>query len=592
MRRESEATVKGRPGQFQDLLGIAASLSDREAVRLLAEAERRYRSDEIIIPVVGHFSAGKSTFVNTLLGEDVQDVGSQPTTVAFTEIRGANPLSQKLLSYARQAWTKVKAEFTRECSAAPDEEPSLLPASLVRREYTSSPQWPRGLVLVDTPGLEAADEAYDAATWRYVENADACIYFITVTTPLTEADRRALWRLATMTPRILIVISKADMVDSAELEQVKRYVTETFAQWFGKTGTPPSVMAISCRQTEQTKELPAHENSLSAWRVLTWIKEEVILRREQLRVDKLELDLHRAGKKIRETLAARQQAEVNRCEAALAASIARHEQAVGDANRYRSMLAILDSRLALLASSRAQTLQADCHQSVGDILGSLKTWLSRESFFDSQRLVAHVSHLLDTWAKGFFSRLAADLQAEALALLDDFPCEVELPPVTIPDLNGRYKFTSDTPIRVQTHTSGTPGALLGGLIGLALLGPLGAAVGAILGNSLASSERDWRSDLLEIVEGRLLPVTANLYHDSVQVVNDYMASVRSQAANAAAPVLTAEAQAAEEVEAAQRELNRTKELWLQKGTELNDALTKAQALMHEPHTSVQGGVIA
>ncbi|MBE3584328.1 MAG: dynamin family protein [Limnochordaceae bacterium] len=592
MSKERQTTVKRRPGRFQDLLGLAASLSGREAVQLLAEAERRYQRDEIIIPVVGHFSAGKSTFVNTLLGEDVQDVGPQPTTGSFTEIRGGSPLSHELLSCARQVWAKIRAEFTRECSAGLDEEPGLLPTSLVRREYTSNPQWPRGLVLVDTPGLEAADKQYDAATWRYVENADACIYFITVTTPLTEADRQAIQQLAVMIPRILIVISKADMVDSGELQQVKHYVTETLAEWFGKAGTPPTVMAISCHQTAQTKERQADENSLAAWRVVTWIKEEVILRREQLRVNKLELDLHQAGKKIRDTLAARQQAEVNRCEAALAASIAKHEQAVREANRYRSMLAILDSRLVLLGRTRAQTLQADCHQSVDDILGSLKTWLSQEKVFDNQHLVAHVTHLLDTWVKDLYCRLAASLQAEALTLLKDFPCEVELPPVTIPDLNGRYKFPSDTPITVQTHTSGAPGALVGGLIGLALLGPLGAAIGALVGNSLASSERDWRSDLLKIVGGRLRSVTANLYNDLLQVVDNYIASVKSQIANVAAPVLAAETQTAEEVQAAQVELNRTKEYWMQKGAELNAAFNKAQALIHELHTSVQGGVIA
>ncbi|MBE3577806.1 MAG: dynamin family protein [Limnochordales bacterium] len=570
-------------------------------MQLLAKAERRYQRDEIIVPVVGHFSAGKSTFVNTLLGQDIQAVGPQPTTDSFTEIRGVGPRSHELMCYVRQAWTEISTRFARNRDWPSDvlqarysellaEEAGSSPAPPVRRVYTDNPEWPHGLVLVDTPGLEAADEQYDAATWRYIEDADACIYFITVTSPLTEADRRAVVQLATVVPRILVVLSKADMVDTDELQQVKHYVTVTLGQWLGEAGTPPQVVAISCQPTAESEPRQAGENSLAARQVVNWIKEEVILQRAKLRAHKLELDLQRAGRKMRATLAACQQAELNRCRAALAANMAKHEQVAWDADRYRSMLAVLDSRLDLFERARAQTLPAECNKLAGDILGSLTTWLSRENWFNSQRLIAHVSHLLDTCVNDFYYRLAASLQADAQPLLEDFPCEVKLPPVTIPDLKGRYKFASEPPIIVPTHTSGASGAFWGGLIGMVLLGPLGAIAGAIIGNSLASQERDWRGEVVDIVGARLQPTLTNIHNDAVQLVAEYIASIKSQAANAVAPVLTAETQTAARVQAAQVNLKRTQEYWICKSSQLDSALNAAQALINELLVSTQGGI--
>jgi len=586
---------------------FATSLADKETTTLLTEAERHYRREELIIPVIGHFSAGKSTFINTLLGEDVQAVGAQPTTNSFTEIWAPTPQAQVVLQSARQVWTKISGLLGRNNVSATnvitkESESPTTPA--VRRVYAHDRHWPMGLVLVDTPGLEAADEEYDSVTWRYIGNADACIYFITVTSPLTDADRRAILRLGTLLPRVLIVLSKADMVDSDELHQVEHYITETLAGWAGPNRTRPTVRAVSCRiMTDAAPAMGARSGwtghvSPAAREVVAWIEEEVILQRDQLRLQKLALDLQRAGEQLYHTLSSRKQADVERCQAELAATTALHEQAAKDANRYRAILEVLDSKLDLFAQARVQALAAQRDKLVGGILASVKDWLAKEQSFSSERIIDRVTQLLQSEVQSFYAWLAADLEAEAPGLVDSFGENLELPSVTIPSVNVRYDLEPKSPFTVRTHTSGGPGLVIGLFVGLAVagfLGPLGVfapIIRAIVGNSMTSRELDWRSDVLDIIDARLRTPVTQLTDDSVRIINEYINSIRTQADAVATPYLLAETQLMEAVKVARTRADQTAQYWMQKNNELNVVLKNLTELLHGILAPVRGGMTA
>ena len=67
----------------------------KELNALLAETEFSTPSErldqvlhaELLVPVIGAFSAGKSTLLNTLIGQEVLPVGISPETELATELR-------------------------------------------------------------------------------------------------------------------------------------------------------------------------------------------------------------------------------------------------------------------------------------------------------------------------------------------------------------------------------------------------------------------------------------------------------------------------------------------------------------------------
>ena len=52
----------------------------------LKKIEEKLSEDRLKIAMIGEFSAGKSTFINALLGKKILKSGLRPTTAAITEI--------------------------------------------------------------------------------------------------------------------------------------------------------------------------------------------------------------------------------------------------------------------------------------------------------------------------------------------------------------------------------------------------------------------------------------------------------------------------------------------------------------------------
>lgn len=53
----------------------------------LGQLKEDLRHTELLIPVIGAFSAGKSSLINAFIGEDVLGVGLTPETELATELR-------------------------------------------------------------------------------------------------------------------------------------------------------------------------------------------------------------------------------------------------------------------------------------------------------------------------------------------------------------------------------------------------------------------------------------------------------------------------------------------------------------------------
>lgn len=73
---------------------IASYLGDESSLHLLKELSSRHLNGEFYLPVIGQYSAGKSKFINTLLGMDYlptkgTETTAIPTFIAYGEEEGA-----------------------------------------------------------------------------------------------------------------------------------------------------------------------------------------------------------------------------------------------------------------------------------------------------------------------------------------------------------------------------------------------------------------------------------------------------------------------------------------------------------------------
>jgi len=219
-------------------LGLAAEVAERYDIDalagLLASARALAGENEISVAVLGRFKAGKSSFLNHFLGRSFLPVGVVPVTSVVTAIRygdheearvhhddGRDP-EVPLDGIGRYISEKTNPENTREVVLITVELPEL-------RRF-------RGLQFVDTPGLDSALSHNTQASLAWLPHAGLALVAVSVDPPLSQRDIDLLKSLYRYTPKVAVLLTKADLLSQPELEEVIEYVRAQLARNF--SGTP------------------------------------------------------------------------------------------------------------------------------------------------------------------------------------------------------------------------------------------------------------------------------------------------------------------------------------------------------------------
>ena len=84
------------------------------------------------------------------------------------------------------------------------------------------------LTVVDTPGVNDINEQRADITYGYVPRADAAMFLLDATQILTASERQFLEEriLRSQRDRLVFVVTKADLLDEAELAEAVRFARE------------------------------------------------------------------------------------------------------------------------------------------------------------------------------------------------------------------------------------------------------------------------------------------------------------------------------------------------------------------------------
>ena len=223
----------------------ALELAERLAARygisalsgLLASARAAAAQDEISVAVLGRFKAGKSSFLNHFIGRGRTcslPVGVVPVTAVVTEIRyGAKEEARvhhrdgsdreiPLGEIGRYISEKENPENVRQVDSITVELPEL-------RRF-------RGLKFVDTPGLESALSHNTQTSLDWLPNVGLALVAVSVDPPLSRRDIDLLQSLYRYTPKVAVLLTKADLLSEQELAEVLEFVSGQLAR--NLPGTP------------------------------------------------------------------------------------------------------------------------------------------------------------------------------------------------------------------------------------------------------------------------------------------------------------------------------------------------------------------
>lgn len=177
--------------------------------------------DELfLLVIVGEFNAGKSAFINALLGQQILKEGVTPTTTQINILKhGETPDRQVVESNLHVLH---------------------LPADLLRE-----------ISIVDTPGTNAVIREHEILTATFVPRSDLVLFITSADRPFTESERQFLEAIRDWGKKVVIVINKIDILQSdEELQQIVDFVRDHSQ---GLLGTVPEIFPISARQALRAK---------------------------------------------------------------------------------------------------------------------------------------------------------------------------------------------------------------------------------------------------------------------------------------------------------------------------------------------------
>jgi GTP-binding protein EngB required for normal cell division len=226
---------------------------------LLRAVELRAEKQELNLAVFGRFKAGKSSFLNHLIGRTVLPVGVVPVTSVVTEI-SQGPAEAAVVVFQHDK--RSRAISIREIASYISEAENPGNKKGVQIVSVSLPHLQRfgRLKLVDTPGLESVFAQNTEASLSWSPNVDLALVAVSVDAPLAQHDVALVERLQRFTPNVCVLLTKMDTIDVADQAEVLAYVESQLRAWFAG-GVP--VLPYSIRAGYENLRLRFEQEYLS-----------------------------------------------------------------------------------------------------------------------------------------------------------------------------------------------------------------------------------------------------------------------------------------------------------------------------------------
>ncbi len=177
--------------------------------------------DFFLLVIVGEFNAGKSAFINALLGQPILREGVTPTTTRVNVLR-----------HGEDEGREVDNDHLHIIHA---------PVDLLLN-----------LSIVDTPGTNAIIREHEMITNQFVPRADLVLFVTSADRPFSESERAFMERIRDWGKKVVVVLNKVDLLNNdADLEEIKIFVNENSSKLLGIT---PDFFPVSARQALKAKQ--------------------------------------------------------------------------------------------------------------------------------------------------------------------------------------------------------------------------------------------------------------------------------------------------------------------------------------------------
>lgn len=214
---------------------------EKAAAKVKELAEKLVKK-EFGIAFCGHFSAGKSRMINALLGEDLLPSSPIPTSANLVRVQRGEEYAK--VRFFKGRARKYLAPYDYDKIKAYCQDGDRIAAIELSRESIGLPEH---VVLMDTPGIDSADDAHRLATESAIHLADLIFYVMDYNHVQSELNFQFTRELTEAGKEVWLVINQIDKHEEAELSfaDFRQDIERAFASWGVK---PAGIFYTSLRE--------------------------------------------------------------------------------------------------------------------------------------------------------------------------------------------------------------------------------------------------------------------------------------------------------------------------------------------------------
>ena len=205
---------------IEKLLQVSDELGFNDIATSLEGIKAKMGQDNcpIVLPLVGEFSAGKTTLINALTDCKQLETATVPTTATIYEVNfGSDVCRAEVFDHCGNCVSQTTVISDLKNSALKD-------ASVVK-VFDTSTTIPSYVVIVDTPGLSAPDPKHKQALVDYLPNADGILLVSDVNQQIT-ASLIDFTKTVTLANRpVFLVLTMCDLKSRSDIESARHYAS-------------------------------------------------------------------------------------------------------------------------------------------------------------------------------------------------------------------------------------------------------------------------------------------------------------------------------------------------------------------------------
>lgn len=223
-----QMTIRSLKGKLLAAYEYLLEQRDQVNAEKVKQLAGKLVQEEFAIAFCGHFSAGKSTIINRLIGENLLPSSPIPTSANLVKVKAGEEYAKVFFKSEKPRLYLAPYDYQMVKNYCKDGDQ----IQAIEISHADS-HLPPKTVIMDTPGIDSADDAHRIATESAIHLADLIFYVMDYNHVQSELNFMFTKELTEAGKEVYLVINQVDKHSDQELSfsEFKASVVESFSSW-------------------------------------------------------------------------------------------------------------------------------------------------------------------------------------------------------------------------------------------------------------------------------------------------------------------------------------------------------------------------